>query len=416
MSDEGGTTSTPRSAFCVLHSAFLRHLVTITATLWAAAFFGCCARTLFLKVDKSSVYPDFSTAGKNWVDGEPLYVRGGTHEFRYSPLVAAFFVPFELLPNRIGEFFWRSLNFAAFIGGLWYCCKTHIPKMLSTRETCAVFLLCIPLAIGSLNNAQSNPLVLGLMLISIAAAARKNWTMCAVAITLATCFKLYPIALGLLLVLMFPRKMGWRLLVALAAAAVLPFLMQRAAYVMDQYAVWVHYLSSEDRQRGPITDWYRDFRALWRVYVATMSQRTYLIIELAGGAVVALVVLIARLRKIPLPLLLAFTLSLACCWMTALGPATESATYVLLAPAVAWGLVLGESDKSKVRRIAYGCVFALFLASQLAINIHGGKWFRDHLQPLPLAGTFLLLIVLGEAVLRAVEGSSLGVSEAPMTA
>jgi len=389
-----------RSAFCILHSALIHRLAIITIVIWSLAYLGCCARTLVLKVDKSSVYPDFSTAGHNWLNGDQLYVRGGTHEFRYSPLVAAFFVPFELLPLKLGEFLWRSLNFAAFVGGLHCCCKTQIPRQLSTGQVCAVFLLCIPLAIGSLNNAQSNPLVLGLMLLSIAAAARKQWGLSSITITLATCFKLYPIALGLLLVLIFPRKLAWRLLVCLTAAAVLPFVMQRATYVMDQYTVWVHYLSSEDRQRGPITDWYRDFRALWRVYVATMSQRTYLVIQLTSAVGIAILCLIGRLRKLPIPLLLAFTLSLACCWMTALGPATESATYILLAPAVAWGLVLCDPDpRAHVRRVAYGSIFALFVASQLAINIPGGKYFRDHLQPLPLAGTLLLLVVMTDLAL-----------------
>jgi hypothetical protein len=52
-------------------------------------------------------------------------------------------------------------------------------------------------------------------------------------------------------------------------------------------------------------------------------------------------------------------------------------------------------------RIAYSIVFGLFLASQLALNIHGrfdGKYFRDHLQPLPLAGTLLLVILLTDAI------------------
>jgi hypothetical protein len=371
-----------------------RMLVRITLAIWAIAYLGLCARTL-VKVEKSSVYPDFSSAGEHWLNSLPLYVRGGTHEFRYSPLVAAFFVPFDLLPDALGEFIWRSINFAVFVGGLYYCCRAAVPRQLSTCQVCAVFLLSIPLATGSLNNAQSNPLVLGLMLFAVAGAMRKQWTLSAICIALATCFKLYPIALGLLLMLRFPWKIGWRLFVALCAAAVLPLLMQRAAYVIDQYTVWAHYLSTEDRQRGPITDWYRDFRALWRVYVMPMRQQTYLILELVSAAVIALACLMARYRKIPMGIWLAQTFSLAVCWMTVLGPATESATYILLAPTVAWGVVLSESEKrSRAARLAYGIILGLFIASQLAINIPHGKFFRDHLQPLPLAGTLLLLVVL----------------------
>ena len=408
-----------------------RLVVRITLAIWALAYVCLCARTLVLKVDKSSVYHDFSTAGQNWVSSHKLYNRVGKNDFRYSPLVAAFFVPFDLLPARVGEFLWRSLNFAAFAGGLFYCCRAGLPRPFSTTQMSAVFLLCLPLAIGSLNNAQSNPLVLGLLLIAAAAVVRSRWAICAIAITLATCFKLYPIAFGLLLVLMYPRRLGWRLLVCLVAAVVLPFVLQHASYVMDQYTIWVQYLSTEDRQRGPITDWYRDFRALWRVYVMPMSQTTYLLIELSTAVLIALTCLIARLRRMPTTMLIAFTLSLACCWMTVLGPATESTTYILIAPAIAWGIVLsekkderrtsnfelrtskegkeGQKDPSavsslrrstfalKISRIAYATVFGLFIVSQLALNAGPhGKFLRDHLQPLPLAGLILMIVVWGQ--------------------
>jgi hypothetical protein len=374
-------------------------LLRITIAIWALAYLGLCARTL-VKVEKSSVYPDFSSAGDHWIHGNDLYVRGGKNEFRYSPLVAAFFVPFDLLPNRVGEFLWRSLNFCVFLAGLYYCCKADLPMPLSLRQRCGEFLLCIPLAIGSLNNAQSNPLVLGLLLFAAGTALRRRWSICCIAITLATCFKLYPIAFGMLLALMYPRKMIWRLMVCLVAAAVLPFVLQHATYVMDQYSVWVHYLSTEDRQRGPIADWYKDFRALWRVYIMPMRPLTYLIIEVLTAAMIALTCLIARLKKMPDGMLVAFTLSLACCWMTVMGPATESPTYILVAPAIAWALIWSDAKPSaRVWRIGYGCVLALFIACQAALWFgRSGKFFRDHLQPLPLAGLLLLVLIWVEMV------------------
>ncbi len=365
----------------------------ITILIWIGLYVGLSAQPLYLH-KKSTVYPDFSSAGHNWRNGDPLYNRGQEREFRYSPLVAAFFVPFDLLPDRYGELIWRSLNFFLFVGGLYYCCRSDVPIRFSNLQICAVFLLCIPLGVGSLNNAQSNPLVLGLLLFAAGAMLRKNWTLCCAAITIATCFKLYPIALGLLFLVIQMRKLSWRFLVCFTAAAVLPFVMQHAGYVMDQYTVWVHYLATEDRQRGPITDWYRDFRALWRVYAFPIHQQTYLMIELGVAGAIAGTCLIARLRKMPRALLVGFAFSLGVCWMTVLGPATESATYFLLGPTLAWGIVIAEADrKSKLPRIAYGMIMGLFLAAQLALNLPGGKFFRDRLQPLPLAGMLLMLTV-----------------------
>lgn len=382
------------------HHAFWPRLAIL---VWTLAYFALCGRTLLLKHDPHSVYPVFTTAAEHWLTGSNLYVRGGTEEFRYSPLVAAAFVPFHLLPERLGHFCWRSINFIALLVGIAACCQVGIPRRFTINQTAAVFLLALPLSIGSLNNAQSNPLVLGLLLISIAAVADRRWTLCAAAIVIATLFKVYPFSLGMLLVLIYPARLGWRLAVCLAAGLMLPFLLQHAAYVIDQYHIWIHYLLSEDRQRGPIADWYKDFRALWRVYVHSMPAYRYLLLEFSVAALIAVVLLLARLRRWPMSSLLALALSLACCWMTALGPGTESSTYILLAPTVAWTLVEADAISNptlglRLLRIGYGIVFGLFLAAQAALWFGApGKWMRDHLQPLPIAGTLLLVLLLIDA-------------------
>lgn len=393
------TAIEPKPPTMLNQPRFHKSLIKIAVGLWVIGFFGLCARTLVLRSDHHSVFADFTTAGTHWIASQPLYVKGGPHEFRYSPLVAAFFVPFSLVPLKISDFVWRSLNFTAFIGGLFYCCKIGLPRKFSSMEIAAVFLLVLPLAIGSLNNAQSNPLVLGLMLISAGACLQKRWTLSAIAITLATCFKLYPIALGLLLVLQFPRPLGWRLTLCLLVAAVLPFGMQHWGYVIDEYRLWAHYLISEDRQGGPIRNWYCNFRTVWRIYVVPMSQRTYLITEIAAGVGIAILCLLGRLKRWPVETQVYFSLLLACCWMTVMGPATESSTYILLAPVIAWPLVLHDVDRKDWGwRIAYAVALGIFIASQLALNIPGGGYFRSHLRPLPVAGILLTVTLVIDAI------------------
>lgn len=382
----------------------------VAIAAWAIAFLALCGRTLLLRHDAHSVYPVFTTAAEHWLAGDNLYVRGKSEEFRYSPLVAAAFVPLDVLPERLGQFLWRSINFLALVGGLGWCCAVGIPRRLSANETAAVFLLALPLAVGSLNNAQSNPLVIGLLLAAVAATLQRQWTAAAVAIAVATLFKVYPLSLGMLLVLVYPGRLSWRLAVCLAAGLVLPLVLQHAGYVIDQYHTWVHYMATEDRQRGPIADWYKDFRAMWRVYMGRMSPGAYQRVELGAAAMVAAATLWGRWRRWREPLLLGMTLSLACCWMTALGPATESSTYVLVAPVVAWTLVGMDgpwrergrgSWRGRLWRIGYASVFALFLAAQAALWVgRGGKVFRDRLQPLPIAGTALMLLLLADAASR----------------
>jgi Glycosyltransferase family 87 len=373
--------------------------VMIAATAWVLIFAIVCGRSLLSKKESHSVYPVFASAGKNWINGEELYVRGRLQDFRYSPLVAAFFAPFDQLPTHIGEVLWRTLNFGVYAAGLYLCCQLGLPRKLTANQKAAVFLLVLPISVGSLNNAQSNPLIIGLMLLSVGWVMLEQWMLAAMAIAVAAMFKIYPLTLGMLLVLLYPKKFSWRLLVMLLLGALLPFLMQRADYVRQQYVQWVSYLTGEHRDKGSITDWYRDFRAVWRVYVGSISDLQYTLVQLATAAMIAGVCLAGRLRQWQRPTLLALMLSLACCWMTVFGPATESATYILLAPAVAWGLVESFSDPTaRWRRIIYSGIFALFIVSELAVNLGElGSRFRDYAEPLALAGLVLFVMLMVEA-------------------
>ena len=76
--------------------------------------------------------------------------------------------------------------------------------------------------------------------------------------------KIYPVALALLLVLVYPRRLGLRLLLALALLAALPFLMQEPGYVLRQYQLWYERVAHGDSYRRcwPLVDGYRD---LWQI-------------------------------------------------------------------------------------------------------------------------------------------------------
>src|SRR5205807_1777725 len=86
--------------------------------------------------------------------------------------------------------------------------------------------------------------------------------------------------------------------------------------------------------------WMIDLRLLLRVWVAQLPHGVYPLIEVATGAAVAGLCLAARLRAWPRAELLTLLTGLGCCWMTVFGPATESCTYVLIAPTLAAALLL----------------------------------------------------------------------------
>src|SRR5207245_341131 len=232
----------------------------LAISIWATILIVICIRGL-LNPRANSVYPIFAGAARSFLAGTDLYspVQG---PYRYSPLVAALLIPFSFCPDNIGGVLWRLLNATVYLGVLAWWCRVVLPRSLSARQTATLYLLIIPLSVGSLNNAQRNPLVLGLLLAGTAAAARQRWNLASGLLALACLFKLYPVSVGLLLATVYPRRFAGRFLIALTIGLALPFLFKPSAYVLGRYTGWWHHLMTDDRQALPIELWYRDLRLL----------------------------------------------------------------------------------------------------------------------------------------------------------
>jgi hypothetical protein len=80
--------------------------------------------------------------------------------------------------------------------------------------------------------------------------------------------------------------------------------------------------------------------------------------------------------------------------MTAFGPATESCTYILLAPALAWAL-LEAFSASWPRWITFALIGSqvLLVLTQTAVWFPGARQFRD-LGPQPFAALLVLVSLL----------------------
>jgi hypothetical protein len=364
-------------------------------TAWALVLAVVCVRALGWP-HSHSLYPVFVTAAENWRAAEPLYTNappsaGGQDVFRYSPLVAALFTPLSLIAPALGGVLWRLLNAGIFLGGLTWFSRAVLPYPLNRHQRALLFLLVLPLAVGNFNNAQSNPLVLGLVLCTVAAAAEQRWNLAAGCMALACLIKIYPLAVGLLLVSLYPRRLTPPLLAVLALGLALPFLLQNPDYVVSQYTSWVDYLHSDDRSSLPLERCYRDLQFLGRVWTGSpLSPRVYQFIQVLAGAAMALLCLARRKAGWLQRRLLTLLLGLGCCWMTVFGPATESCTFLLLGPALAWALLEAWQDQRPLWTRAW-----LVGAYGLLVATYMSCWFPSgaRLQSLglqPLAGLMLL--------------------------
>ncbi|MFL5243240.1 MAG: glycosyltransferase family 87 protein [Gemmataceae bacterium] len=352
---------------------------------WLVVVSAVCIRGFIAPYSHSCWHQYYRQAGLNWCAGHDLYEQL-SETCRYSPLVHAGLVPLSLLPDRLGALGWRLLNTVVFLGGLfWWACAV-LPETLSRKQRAALFLLALPLTFGNINNAQANLLMLGLILAGLAAVSEGRWNLAAICIALSCLLKLYALSVGMLLLLVHPRRLGPRYATALLVGLALPFLLQQPHYVARQYVNWLINLWADDRSDWAFAGGYRDLWLLLRLWHVPITRHGYVAIQLLAAASVALLCLFLRLRDWPPRRLLTALLGLSACWMTVCGPATESSTYCLLAPSLAWAVLEAfEPDGGKTVRGMLLTSYGLLVASQL-IGISPWVTQFHSLGPQPLGG------------------------------
>jgi len=344
----------------------------IAVAVWGAIVLVVCIRGV-VQPTSHTLYPTYARVGAEWLTRGIVYHDHWTapfDQYRYSPLVTAFLAPLSVLPMSLGSVLWRLLNAGVFLGALAWWLRVAAPSLavpLTARHRAILFLLAAPLALSSLSNGQPNPLVIGLLLAAMAASARERWTLAAFCIGLATALKMYPIAVGLLLAAVYPRRFALRLLLVLGFLAVLPFFLQNPDYVADQYVHWFARLGHNDRKFWPLEAAYRDLWLLCRVTHLPITPRAYLGIQLLTAAGCAVLCVAGRLRDLPRTHVLLMVFALGSCWMILCGPATESCTYVLLSPALAWAVLAaslqpGAAALRLLPRLAFGLLLGAVLA------------------------------------------------------
>jgi len=364
--------SSPVNPAIVSRSPRVSVPAVIAVCLWAALFVGIFIRTTRVP-HKNTVVTTYLEAGTHWVRGESLYE--GQRGFVYSPPTAAAFAALALLPPGLANGAWRLLNAAVFLGGIALWLRRGFFSV-SPRNGPLVFILLLPLAIGNFNNGQVNPLVIGLLMIGVAAAERDRLWLAAFCMAAVAYLKIYPLAVGLLLAVLYPRRFSWRLLVALVGVGALAFALQRPAYVLEQYRLWLATRAADNRLEYAAEIMPRDFWLLLRLVHADIGQNAYRALQLLTGGGLAAVCAYGQWKGWSSVLLGRVVLVFGCLWMLLFGPATESATYILLAPVLALALVeahersLPASLRAMV--IAVYTLFVLGLAANSFLHLKKG--------------------------------------------
>ena len=339
---------------------------------------------VWLKPNSNTLYKVFRAGGERWLHTENLYPK--VDEYIYSPFAAAFFAPFTLLPDRMAGVLWRLLSLGVYGGAFaaWL-------KKPGERAGMAWILL-LPLSLGDLFNGQANPLVIGLVMAAVLACRRERWMVAALCVAVATYFKVYPLAMGLLLTVIHPRKFPWRLGAALVGIFALSLVLQRPGYVLEQYVNWVHSLRQDPRRTLHYYGTYRDAWLFLRVLHVPVSLAGWAVVQAGSGAALAVYLYLVKRRRAGAERLDFLLLTLGTCWMLLFGPATESSTYVILAPPVVLAWMRWSGEAGGWVKWAWAC-YALLVGSQM-LSSWGHQYqnaFTHLIQP---AGTVILAVAL----------------------
>jgi hypothetical protein len=209
------------------------------------------------------------------------------------------------------------------------------------------------------------------MLLGAADLVEKRWWRSAFFFAAAVWVKLTPMVVALLFAALWPRRLGPKLLAALLVLGLVPFLSRPPAMVWGHYCDWVGHLSQTGSERWP------GFRDAWTVWIVVchlfegktgavylldpLNSTVYRAVQLMAAAGVLGWCLLQKRAGIPSRQLVLSAFAAGCAWLMLFGPSIEHATFVFLAPVLAWAMLDRTGDPAN-RPLAWAAgLLILFL-------------------------------------------------------
>jgi hypothetical protein len=147
-------------------------------------------------------YVIFKDSFAHLLHGQDLYIAYPDEHwdlYKYSPTFALLMLPFALLPNLVGLTLWNLLGSMALFVGIW-----RLPIADDRWRMAAAWFLALPM-LESLQNAQSNAHVAGLVLLAGVWLEAGGAVWAALAIALGFFVKVYSVV-ALAMAVMYPER------------------------------------------------------------------------------------------------------------------------------------------------------------------------------------------------------------------
>ena len=291
-----------------------------------------------------TVTPVYYQACADWWAGRGLYV--GSAGYHYMPQFALIFSPFYWLPVPAGDIIWRICGWALLAAGVWRFQRDLFGADIA-RAFLYASLLTMPLCLGALRNGQANVMFAALTLHAAACMPRRQWWLAASLIVLAIGIKPLGVVLLLLSVVVY-APLRWRVVPALAALVLLPFLFAPADYVIAQYHAFLtnmQVLASLTEHR------FADIGGIIRTFGWELPDGVSKLMRVAAGGL-TLWLWVMGARRLCGTFRGLWLLTLTAAYLMLFNPNNEPNSYVIFAPALGiWAVAALNS--SPTRRLGW---------------------------------------------------------------
>ncbi len=322
--------------------------------------------------NRSTVSDEYLLGASRWLASEDLYA--GVNGFLYLPQFAFLYSIYHPFPLWASEALWRLTQLAVMLCGVVSFARLmQRPGEKSFVPLISVAIVCISTA--SFRNGQANIIMLGLLLLSVVALARKEWGMAACYMTLGLILK-PTFIIFFLLAGVLHRPLYWRLPLGLLVAFVIPMLFKGPGYVIEQHLNFVTMFQNAiayGESGSKLT-----FAHFFAIFPQVAGFRVAPEIQLITRLVMAPLTLAAAYyacRKYPRELACYYIYALATCYLMLFNPRNETNDYALLSVAIGYWVAVSIHRYHNLKYHFFCWFFVLgFVASKYIVKLTPGMW------------------------------------------
>lgn len=284
----------------------------------------------------------YDNASKHWVNGEQIYLVSSAGGFNYFIQAAILFIPFSLLPFKLGVIIWFLLNISMLFIGVLLVSKNF---SYSKNSLFVFWMIISSLIVGfsSFRNGQANATIMIFTLFVVYCLQNKKdgwisfWLNLGLAIK-PTMIILYLLVLGCRL------RLWWKLLLGFIIMLAFPFITQSTGYVLDQYhQSWLNFVNTINIGVNS-TNWASLFGALKAFNIGLTHTATNVVILVM--ALLTYVYAIYLYNRHDFKTWAWSLASMATIYLLLFNPRTENNGYVLIAPFLGYAIASAWQSKS----------------------------------------------------------------------